>query len=80
MARATPNLRLVSVPSVEPKRAESVLDLIGDTPLLEIRKLAGKIAGGCANFCQIGGLQSGWIGQGSRGPANGAGGNPQWKT
>ena len=40
MARATPNLRLVSFPAVEPKRAESVLDLIGDTPLVEIQKLA----------------------------------------
>jgi S-sulfo-L-cysteine synthase (O-acetyl-L-serine-dependent) len=39
MARATPNLRLVSVPPAEPKKVESVLDLIGNTPLLEICKL-----------------------------------------
>jgi cysteine synthase B len=39
MARAAPNLRLVSVPPAEPKKGESVLDLIGNTPLLEIRKL-----------------------------------------
>jgi cysteine synthase len=38
MARATPNLRLVSVR--RRSRSESNrLDLIGDTPLLEIRKL-----------------------------------------
>jgi len=51
MARATPNLRLVSVPSAEPKRAESILDLIGDTPLLELRKLPAGATGQRANFC-----------------------------
>jgi S-sulfo-L-cysteine synthase (O-acetyl-L-serine-dependent) len=39
MARATPNLRLVPFPAAEPKRVGSILDLIGDTPLLQIRKL-----------------------------------------
>ena len=80
MARATPNLRLVSVPSAEPKRAESVLDLIGDTPLLEHPKASGRTAGRRANFCQIGGLQSGRIGQGSRGAADGPRGNPYGKA
>lgn len=37
--RAAPNLRLVPEVSREPRKVESVLDLIGNTPLLEIRKI-----------------------------------------
>ena len=59
MARATPNLRLVSVPSVEPKRAESVLDLIGDTPLLEIRKLPERLPAGVRIFAKLEGFNPG---------------------
>jgi len=40
MAKANYNLRLVSATGREPKEIESVLDLIGNTPLLEIRKIA----------------------------------------
>jgi len=41
MAPSTsPNLRLVRSPLKEPKKVESVLDLIGDTPLLRLRKLS----------------------------------------
>ena len=59
MARATPNLRLVSVPSVESKRAESVLDLIGDTPLLEIRKLPERLPAGVRIFAKLEGFNPG---------------------
>jgi S-sulfo-L-cysteine synthase (O-acetyl-L-serine-dependent) len=59
MARATPNLRLVSVSSVEPKRAESVLDLIGDTPLLEIRKLPERLPAGVRILAKLEGFNPG---------------------
>jgi S-sulfo-L-cysteine synthase (O-acetyl-L-serine-dependent) len=59
MARSTPNLRLVSVPSVEPKRAESVLDLIGDTPLLEIRKLPERLPAGVRILAKLEGFNPG---------------------
>src|SRR5688500_16199789 len=39
MARATPKLRVIPGSSIEPKKVESALDLIGDTPLVELRKL-----------------------------------------
>jgi S-sulfo-L-cysteine synthase (O-acetyl-L-serine-dependent) len=59
MARATPNLRLVSVPSAEPNRAESVLDLIGDTPLLEIRKLREGVTANVRIFAKLEGFNPG---------------------
>ncbi len=59
MARATPNLRLVSVASAEPKRAESVLDLIGDTPLLELRKLPTGLPASVRIFAKLEGFNPG---------------------
>src|SRR5882724_5121804 len=59
MARATPNLRLVSVPSAEPKRAESILDLIGDTPLLELRKLPAGLPASVRIFAKLEGFNPG---------------------
>ncbi len=59
MARATPNLRLVSVPPAELKRAESVLDLIGDTPLLEIRNLAEGLPARVRIFAKLEGFNPG---------------------
>ena len=59
MARATPNLRLVSFPAVEPKRAESVLDLIGDTPLVEIQKLAEGLPASVRIFAKLEGFNPG---------------------
>src|SRR5499433_2689563 len=59
MALATPNLRLVSVASTEPKRAESVLDLIGDTPLLEIRKLSAGLPRSVRIFVKLEGFNPG---------------------
>ena len=40
MAITSPNLRLVADASKQPKKVESVLDLIGETPLLEIRRVS----------------------------------------
>jgi cysteine synthase B len=59
MAQATPNLRLVSFPPVEPKRAESVLDLIGDTPLVEIQKLSEGLPASVRIFAKLEGFNPG---------------------
>ena len=59
MARAIANLRVVSVPSAELKRAESILDLIGDTPLLEIRKLPEGLPAGVRIFAKLEGFNPG---------------------
>ena len=59
MARATPNLRLVRFPAAEPKRVESVLDLIGDTPLLQIRKLAEGLPSDVRIYAKLEGLNPG---------------------
>jgi S-sulfo-L-cysteine synthase (O-acetyl-L-serine-dependent) len=59
MARATPKLRLVPFPAAEPKRVESVLDLIGDTPLLQIRKLAEGLPGDVRIYAKLEGLNPG---------------------
>jgi len=59
MARATPNLRLVPFPAAEPKRVESVLDLIGDTPLLQIRKLAEGLPRDVRIYVKLEGLNPG---------------------
>lgn len=59
MARATPNLRLVPFPATEPKRVESVLDLIGDTPLLRIHKLAEGLPRDVRIYAKLEGLNPG---------------------
>jgi S-sulfo-L-cysteine synthase (O-acetyl-L-serine-dependent) len=59
MAQATPNLRLVPYPSVEPKKVESVLDLIGETPLLEIRQLTGGLPAGVRVYAKLEGFNPG---------------------
>jgi S-sulfo-L-cysteine synthase (O-acetyl-L-serine-dependent) len=40
MARTSPSLRLIPASSQQPKKVESILDLIGDTPLLEIQRIS----------------------------------------
>lgn len=59
MARATPNLRLVAISSAEPKRVESILDLIGDTPLVEIRKLSEGLPASVRIFAKLEGCNPG---------------------
>jgi cysteine synthase B len=59
MATSTPKLRLIQSPSKEPKRAESVLDFIGDTPLLQIRRVAEGISPGVRIFAKLEGFNPG---------------------
>jgi cysteine synthase B len=59
MARATPNLRLVADPSAEPKKVESILDLIGDTPLVEIRKFSEGLPASVQIFAKLEGCNPG---------------------
>jgi S-sulfo-L-cysteine synthase (O-acetyl-L-serine-dependent) len=59
MAIATPNLRLVEPPSRELKKVETVLDLIGDTPLLEIRKLTEGLPSAVRVFAKLEGFNPG---------------------
>jgi cysteine synthase B len=59
MAIATPNLRLVETPLRELKKVESVLDLIGDTPLLEIRRLSEGLPAGVRMFAKLEGFNPG---------------------
>lgn len=56
---ATPNLRLVQSPSSEPRKVESVLDLIGNTPLLEIRKITAGVSSGVRIFAKLEGFNPG---------------------
>ena len=55
----SPNLRLIHSPPKEPKRVESVLDLIGDTPLLEIQKITEGLPAGVKIFAKLEGLNPG---------------------
>jgi cysteine synthase B len=60
MALANSNLRLVRPPSKELKKVESVLDLIGDTPLLQITRIAeGGIPSGVRIFAKLEGCNPG---------------------
>jgi cysteine synthase B len=56
---ATPNLRLVQSLSSEPRKVESVLDLIGNTPLLEICKITAGIPSGVRIFAKLEGFNPG---------------------
>ncbi len=56
---ATPNLRLVQSPSREPRKVESVLDLIGNTPLLEICKITAGLPRGVRIFAKLEGFNPG---------------------
>jgi cysteine synthase B len=59
MATSTPKLRLIQSPSKEPKKAESVLDFIGDTALLQIRRVAEGIPTGVRIFAKLEGFNPG---------------------
>lgn len=59
MERATSSLRLVSSPRAEPKKAESVLDLIGDTPLVNIQRLAEGLPASVRIFAKLEGFNPG---------------------
>jgi S-sulfo-L-cysteine synthase (O-acetyl-L-serine-dependent) len=59
MARANHNLRLVPALSREPKQIESVLDLVGNTPLVEIHKIAEGLPSGVRIFAKLEGFNPG---------------------
>ena len=59
MVRANHNLRLVHALPREPKEIGSVLDLIGNTPLLEIRKIAEGLPAGVRVFAKLEGFNPG---------------------
>jgi S-sulfo-L-cysteine synthase (O-acetyl-L-serine-dependent) len=60
MGTATPNLRLVQSVSRETKKVESSLDLIGDTPLLEIRRITeGVMPASVRIFAKLEGFNPG---------------------
>ncbi len=59
MAIAKTNLRLVAVPASEPKKVESILDLIGDTPLLEISRIAEGLPTRVRIFAKLEGFNPG---------------------
>lgn len=59
MANSIPALRLVPPKSKEPKTVESVIDLIGDTPLVEISKIVDDLAPGVRIFAKLEGFNPG---------------------
>ena len=59
MAVSSPKLRLISAPPREQKKVDSVLDLIGDTPLLQIRALAEGLPASVRIFAKLEGFNPG---------------------
>ena len=55
----SPNLRLVRSPWKEPKKVESVLDLIGDTPLLQIQRISEGLPAGVKIYAKLEGFNPG---------------------
>jgi len=55
----SPKLHLVRSPLKEPKKVESVLDLIGDTPLLEIRKISEGLPASVKIYAKLEGFNPG---------------------
>jgi S-sulfo-L-cysteine synthase (O-acetyl-L-serine-dependent) len=59
MAGSTPNLRLVPSLQTEPKKVQSALELIGNTPLLEIQRLGAGLPQGVKVFAKLEGFNPG---------------------
>jgi S-sulfo-L-cysteine synthase (O-acetyl-L-serine-dependent) len=59
MAVASPTLRVISSLPREPKKVESVLDLIGETPLLQIRALTAGLPSSVRVFAKLEGYNPG---------------------
>jgi len=59
MAVTSPNLRLVPSAQKEPAKVESILDLIGNTPLLEISRITEGIPSGVKIYAKLEGLNPG---------------------
>lgn len=59
MAKTSPQLHLVDAAGAELRRVESVLDLIGNTPLLEIGKITEGLSPGVKIYAKLEGLNPG---------------------
>ena len=59
MAGSSPILRLVPSPQTEPKKVESVLDLIGNTPLLQIQRITEGLPFSVKVFAKLEGFNPG---------------------
>ncbi|HEX9788242.1 MAG TPA: cysteine synthase family protein [Candidatus Binatia bacterium] len=59
MALTSPNLRLVDDTLAEPRKIESILDLIGNTPLLEISRITEGLSPGVKIFAKLEGMNPG---------------------
>jgi cysteine synthase B len=59
MARTSPKLRLIPSASKQPKKVESILDLIGDTPLLEIQRMSEGLPSTVKIFAKLEGFNPG---------------------
>ena len=59
MSSSSPSLRLVQSPPAELQKVESVLDLIGNTPLLEIQRIGAGLPPGVKVFAKLEGLNPG---------------------
>lgn len=59
MALASPKLRLIPSPLRDLKKVDSALDLIGNTPLLQMRALAEGLSPGVRVFAKLEGLNPG---------------------
>lgn len=55
----SPNLRLIQTPVKELNQAESVLDLIGNTPLLQMQKITEGLPAGVKIYAKLEGLNPG---------------------
>ena len=59
MARTSRNLRLIPSAWKQPKKVESILDLIGDTPLLEIQRISEGLPSTAKIFAKLEGFNPG---------------------
>ena len=56
---ASPNLRLVPSRPAEPAKVESILDLIGNTPLVEISRVSGALSADVKVYAKLEGMNPG---------------------
>ncbi|MGH7797919.1 MAG: PLP-dependent cysteine synthase family protein [Candidatus Binatia bacterium] len=59
MARTSPNLRLIDSALGEARKVESILDLIGNTPLLEISRITEGLPAGVKIYAKLEGMNPG---------------------
>ncbi|MEO6164135.1 MAG: pyridoxal-phosphate dependent enzyme, partial [Candidatus Binatia bacterium] len=59
MTQTSPNLRLVPADPGAPSKVESTLDLIGNTPLLEIQRIGARLPKGVKVFAKLEGFNPG---------------------